>query len=196
MPKKKFLVVVDTQYDFMMTDGALPVPRAEELIIPGMKFLANLDPEKYAGVLFTYDTHNPDVYTESEEAKLFPLHCVEGTPGWENVFNESLVPSGIVKCSLHKGVFNMWGEEGLEINDGLFDPLRDKFFSEIVTPETHEIEIMGVAADYCVFWAIQGFRERGFRVIVLDTLTRGIDRSMTKVVMDEFRHDHDVVLRG
>jgi nicotinamidase/pyrazinamidase len=203
---KKFLVVIDTQYDFMMADGKLPVPGAEEIIVDGIGMLANLDPQVYDGVLFTFDTHEPTVYAKSPEAEQFPIHCVKGTPGWENVFNINLVDLDVGTWTLEKGVFNMWEEpsELIMIEDG--DPTnhwkRDDFFGDIredaepgiIDPRTHEIEIMGVAADFCVFWAIQGFVDRGFKVTILGGLTKGIVRSMSQVVEEEFANTDRVLL--
>ena len=53
---QRFVVVVDTQADFMCADGALPVAGAEALIAPMQRWLASLRPAETAGVLFTFDT--------------------------------------------------------------------------------------------------------------------------------------------
>lgn len=117
--KRNVLVlVVDTQVDFVMEHGRLPVPGAEKIVLPGIRFLANLDPDEVAGVLFTHDTHDAKTYMGSREnlgdpaagIRGFPLHCEVDTPGWQNVFNPLIVPDGIPIWSLRKGVFDMWEE--------------------------------------------------------------------------------------
>ena len=45
---------------------------------------------------------------------------------------------------------------------------------------------MGVAADYCVRWAVEGLIERGFRIAVIPSLTRGIARPMENVAAEEW----------
>ncbi|WP_233222421.1 hypothetical protein [Allosphingosinicella deserti] len=46
----RFVVVVDTQADFIREKGALPVPGAEALIAPMKAWLASLGPAQTAGV--------------------------------------------------------------------------------------------------------------------------------------------------
>jgi nicotinamidase/pyrazinamidase len=57
----RFVIVVDTQRDFMASDGALSVAGAEALLAPMRAWLSALDPAETAGVLFTIDTHEPEV---------------------------------------------------------------------------------------------------------------------------------------
>jgi len=181
---KKFLVVVDTQYDFMMPDGALYVGSAEDIIVPGTKFLANLDADEYEGVLFTFDTHDPKTWDSMLESKEFPIHCVKNTSGWTNVFNDKLVPRQIPIYLLEKGVFNMWEEERLSFlqidrSTSIIRPvmdflLRDEFFKQMSEKDEVVIQVMGVASDYCVKWAVDGFVKRGFKVEVIEELCRGI----------------------
>ena len=179
---KKFLTIVDTQYDFVMFKGALYVKGAESIIVPGVEFLTNLDPEEYEGVLFTFDTHVREVYEGSPESEQFNIHCEAGTPGWQNVFNPALINRNIKVWTLNKGVFNMWEEEGLELfheewmgdaeQHQLVD--RDLFFQNLKTFGIETIEVFGVASDYCVKQAVDGFLARGFKVEVRKDLCKGI----------------------
>ena len=86
---------------------------------PGKKPLAGLRPEETEGILFTFDTHEPDVYAASAEAELFPLHCVRGEPGWELVVDADRIDPAIKLYRLAKGVFAMWEEPDLAI-----EPMR------------------------------------------------------------------------
>lgn len=181
---RKFIVAIDTQVDFMMRNGKLPVSLAHTIITPGIEFLTNLTPENTAGVLFTFDTHG-DEYDGSAESQLFPKHCEKGTPGWENVFNPKLIDKGIATFTLEKGVFNMWEEANLKIVDEDGDEVdRDFFFDTIKREHTDTVVIIGVAADYCVKWAIDGFVARGFNVEIVQHLTKGIDRQIGEVLED------------
>jgi len=186
---KKFLVVIDTQFDFVMPNGALYVKDAEQIIVPGIGFLANLDPQAYEGALLTFDTHLPGTYEGSPESELFPIHCVHGTPGWENVFNKDLIHRDIKVWTLNKNVFNMWEEDDLSLlhEAWLGDAeqheivFRDAFFENLKFIGVDTIEIFGVASDFCVKWAVDGFTKRGFKVEVIDHLCRGIDRPVREV---------------
>lgn len=84
----------------------------------------------------------------------------------------------------------MWAEDGLPITDArdLSSPSlpRDDFFELLKTRGVQEVAVIGVAADYCVRWAIQGLITRGFRVTVPAALTRGIERTIGEVATSEF----------
>jgi len=183
-----FVIVVDMQRDFVAADGALPVPGAEQIVTPMRDWLAGLDPEETAGVLFTFDTHVPAVYAVSEEAKQFPPHCEKGTPGWALVVDPDVVDPAIATWRLEKGVFDMWAEPGLVVESiregGSVD--REAFFSGLFRGEIDEVTVVGVAADYCVRWAVEGLTARGFRVTVPAALTRGISRPIGQVAAEEW----------
>ena len=185
---RRFIVVVDTQADFMHADGALAVAGAETLIAPMRAWLAGLDPAETAGVLFTFDTHTAERFTGSPEAEQFPLHCERGTPGWENVLDLAAVAPGIPVYRIEKGVFDMWAEPGLVIaavGTGETQP-RDAFFAALWAEGVTELTVIGVAADYCVRWAIDGAVARGFAVEVPAALTRGIARPIDQVLAEDF----------
>jgi len=186
----RFVIVVDTQRDFMAADGALSVPGADALVGPMQGWLRGLDAETTAGVLFTFDTHLPDIYAGSAEAEAFPLHCVRGTAGWANMLDAALVDPAIPVWRIEKGVFDMWAEPGLTIGDarspdGPAFP-RDRFVDDLKARGIDEVTVIGVAADYCVRWAIDGLVARGFRVTVPAALTRGIARTIDEVAAADF----------
>ena len=185
---KRFVIVVDMQRDFVAADGALPVAGAEDLIVPTQSWLALLRPDETAGVLFTQDTHDPDIYAQSKEAEQFPLHCKRGTPGWELVIDPAALDPAIPCYALEKGVFDMWAEPGLRIHQfdspGAGD--RDAFFVQLHAIGVEEVVVVGVAADYCVRWAVEGLIKRGFRVTVPTDLTRGIVRQIDSIAVNEW----------
>jgi nicotinamidase/pyrazinamidase len=185
---QRFVIVVDMQRDFVATDAALPVAGAEALVAPMQGWLAALRPEEVAGVLFTRDTHVPEVYARSEEAQQFPPHCERGTPGWELVVDPAVIDPAIPCYTLEKGVFDMWAEPHLRV-DALHAPAggdRDAFFAHLHADGVEEMTVVGVAADYCVRWAVEGLTERGFRVTVPSSLTRGIARQISAVAAEEW----------
>jgi nicotinamidase/pyrazinamidase len=185
----KVVIVVDTQADFMLPDGALAVAGADALAQPMADWLGALDPADTAAVLFTFDTHHRDTYPFSEEAKQFPIHCVRGEPGWRNMLSPDAVASGIPIFRLEKGVFAMWEEPGLSVEP--IDPAgaardRDAFFADLRATGVVEAEVIGVAADYCVKWAVDGLVARGFNVTIPAALTAGIARPIAQVVAEDF----------
>ena len=186
----RFVVVVDTQWDFMAGEGALSVAGAAALVAPMQAWLSALQPADVAGVLFTFDTHFRETYAASPEAAMFPIHCVRDTPGWANMLDIALLDPAIPAWRIEKGVFDMWAEPGLEIEDAR-DPgapsiPREAFFSHLAAQHTTDVMVIGVAADYCVRWAVEGLVERGFAVTVPAGLTRGIDRQIDTVAAEDF----------
>jgi nicotinamidase/pyrazinamidase len=186
----RFVIVVDTQGDFMNADGALSVAGAAPLAGTMQAWLTGLDPKETAGVLFTFDTHEPEIYAGSPEATQFPIHCVRGSEGWQNVLDWSAIDPAIPLWRLEKGVFAMWEEPGLLLHDARRPDGpgvdRDAFFETLKAEGIGHVTVIGVAADYCVRWAIDGLVERGFVVEVPKGLTKGIARDMDAVIAEEF----------
>lgn len=186
---RKFVIVVDAQRDFMCTGGALPVAGADAMIAPLGAWLSRLDPAETAGVLFTFDTHDTQSYAASPEAEMFPLHCARGTTGWQLVVDPAAIQDRIPVYRMEKPVFDMWADP-----DGAVEALgdsgrsiaRDRFFSELQTAGVADVTVVGVAADYCVRWAVEGLIARGFRVTVPIELTRGIAREIDAVQREEW----------
>lgn len=175
---KNFVVVVDTQYDFMMPDGILYVKGAEETITPIIQYLASLDPDTTTGVLFTFDTHTKGTYEGSPESEMFPIHCELGTKGHRNVINPHLVNFEFYE--MQKSVFNMWADEADHEHLWLYggQPTKQnvkEFFNGPIIKDVEIIDIIGVALNFCVKQAVDGFIERGFTVRLHTSMTRGID---------------------
>lgn len=180
---KKFVIVVDMQKDFVDANGKLYVKGSADIVKPVNDYLANLNPNEVVGVLFTYDTHSEDTYLTSEEAKQFPPHCYKGTDGWELGVDKTLVRPEIPVFTLEKNVFNMWEESELIINDYRLKIVvtnhdRDYFFKNIGVTN---VDVVGVASDFCVKWAIDGLLDRGFNVTVPRALVKGIFETIDEV---------------
>lgn len=178
---KKILLVVDTQYDFMMSDGRLYVPGAEEIVVPLIKYVQNTGNNGFEYIYFTYDTHEAEEYANSAEGKMFPLHCEEGTSGHENVINTLLIPDDLIDNTVihYKPVFDMWEEE---------EPTRDAFWD---TKTDYTVYVCGVATDVCVLQAVRGLLDRGFKVVVLEDLTRGIIENALEYLTNECAAEYE-----
>ncbi len=187
---KRFVIVVDAQQDFMTPDGGLYVPGAQSLIEPMNAWLKALDPGETAGVLLTFDTHYAETYAASAEAAQFPLHCVRNSPGWQSVIDVDAIAAAIPLYTLEKGVFAMWEEPDVTIRDARHPDRpatpRDRFFDELRQGGIGEVTVVGVAADFCVRWAVEGLIARGFRVTVPTAMTCGIARQITEVATEEW----------
>src|SRR3546814_20392247 len=67
---------------------------------------------------------------EAAGAPGFPIHCIKGTVGWENVFlndvtqplwnppTSAYLPPVLPVFTLEKGVFDMWAQDNLFVDSG------------------------------------------------------------------------------
>ena len=82
MDRKKLLVVVDMQKDFV--DGSLGTKEAQA-IVPAVRARIGEYLAADQEVVFTQDTHFEN-YLETLEGKKLPVvHCQRGTEGWQIV---------------------------------------------------------------------------------------------------------------
>ena len=177
---KKILIIVDYQYDFVAPDGALPVPGADNI---WQNIQSKINSNEYEYKIYTFDTHTPVEYNTSDEQKLFPnIHCEFGTKGWnffniKPVFNEQFqktisensTPFNFVEIEneyfFTKNVFDIWA--GNKVYPEWF---IDKFDKDNV-----EIDVCGVALNYCVYMNVMGLVQRGYKVNILSDAVKGIE---------------------
>lgn len=184
------IVGIDCQVDFMLPEGALPVPGSDVLVEPMERYLEALDPQAVRGVLLTLDSHDPATYGDSAEARQFPPHCLKGTPGHALAIDKNRIPAALPVYTLEKGVFDMWEETGLQIEtpEGMRE--REAFFARLKAENVDTVDVFGVALNFCVRQAINGFIARGFKVRLLGELTRGIPLSPETTEKDTQPQSH------
>ena len=129
MGKRKVLVVVDMQNDFIT--GSLGTKEAQAIVPNVIEKIKQYDA---AGdvIIFTKDTHQND-YLETNEGKHLPVkQCIEGTKGWQL--------ESKVLAALNFDVYYP------TVNKESFGTLNWK---DIITAED-DIEIVGLCTDICV----------------------------------------------
>jgi len=184
----KILIVVDYQYDFADPEGALYVEGAEDIY----KNIQKLIHSNFDKIIYTMDTHDKS-YSKSEEAKLFPEHCMFNTKGWtlykinpRSKEIKTVIEGGILESPndfcmgnefvFLKDEFSIWEGNNSYAN----------FFKNI--SKDSEIVVCGVATNYCVFQNIIGYIERNFKNITLiENATKGIQDSSYKHIIHQMR---------
>jgi nicotinamidase/pyrazinamidase len=172
---------VDTQVDFMLPDGKLYVPGAEETA-PAMRRLVAAAREAGVVHVASADDHeltDPEISDDPDWRNTYPPHCLRGTRGAEKIpeteqddplplsltpYPPGLVPGlveGRRELLLLKKNFNVFTNPNA-------DPMLDA-----LDPE--EIVVFGVATDVCDDAAIRGFLQRGRRVRFVEDAARGLD---------------------
>jgi nicotinamidase/pyrazinamidase len=156
---------VDTQADFMLPGGALYVPGAEKLL-PNVHKLT--DAARQGRVFLV--SHGCYHTKDDPEFKIFPPHCVKGTPG-----------SAYVPEALADKVLIIPNEPEAEIPSDLspyqqillekqtLDVFQSLHAEELLKrlDEDTEFVVFGVVTEYCVQFAAKGLLSRGRRVYVV-----------------------------
>jgi nicotinamidase/pyrazinamidase len=172
---------VDTQVDFMLPEGKLYVPGAEERA-PAMRRLVEAARAAVIVHVASADDHeftDPEISDAPDFSNTYPPHCLRGTRGAEKIpeteqddpLPVSLVPyppglipgllAGRREILLLKKNFNVFT-----------NPNTDSVL-EALDPD--EIVLFGVATDVCDDAAIRGFLARGRKVSFVEDAARGLD---------------------
>jgi nicotinamidase/pyrazinamidase len=157
------LLVVDAQRGFTaLCPGELPVPGGLE-IVPNVNRLLEL---RWARVDASQDWHPPDHCSFSgRRDNLYPPHCVQDTPGadflpglrtarfgtiWRKGFDRDVDAYAVT--AQHPGLPNL-------------------LFAEKVDTAV----VCGLATNICCFYAARDLRKAGFRVLIVEDASAGID---------------------
>lgn len=177
----KALIIVDVQKDFC-SGGSLAVPKGDEVVgvINGLQ-------KDYDLVVATQDFHPKDHGSfASNNGKpewslgklggmdqvMWPDHCVQGTEGVK--FHENLDTSKIKK------VFPKGTNKAIDSYSGFFD--NDKRSSTglgewLKDQGITEVDVVGLALDYCVKATAVDAKNLGFKTTVLLEATRAVNLS-------------------
>ena len=168
---KTALLVVDVQNDFADPAGSLYVEGGEQ-IVPVVN--AEVEKARSAGALIVYtqDWHPERTPHFQRDGGIWPVHCVEDTPG--AAFHPDLLvtDSEVVR----KGHDGRDGYSGFSVRDPLSGERGDTVLHEMLT--AHGIErlvICGLATDYCVVETVLDARMLGYPVEVLTDAVRAVD---------------------
>ncbi|MCS6834118.1 MAG: bifunctional nicotinamidase/pyrazinamidase [Flammeovirgaceae bacterium] len=174
------LIVVDIQNDFIK-GGALAVPEGEK-VIP----LINVIMEKFDLIVATQDWHpaNHKSFAVNHPGKnvgevidlnglpqvLWPVHCVQNTPGAELV--KTLNLSKITKVFV-KGTdpeidsYSGFYDNGHRKSTGLGEYLKEKGVKEVY--------VCGLATDYCVKHTVLDALSLGFYTYLIRAASRAVN---------------------
>lgn len=197
------LIIVDLQNDFL-PGGALAVPHGDE-VIP----VANELQKRFELVLATQDWHPPNhgsfaanhpgkkpgdrIMLDGIEQILWPVHCVQNTPGAE--FAPSFDTSRIAHV-FHKGIdpridsYSTFFDNAHRRHTGLAHYLQKRGIKEIY--------LMGLALDYCVKYSTLDARHLGLNTYVIVDGCRGIELESGDIAraLEEMKRAGAVLLKS
>ncbi len=174
---------VDTQVDFMLPDGKLYVPGAEETA-PAMQRLVAAAREAGIVHVASADDHeltDPEISDKPDWRNTYPPHCLRGTRGAQKIpETEQADPLPLSLVPFPPGLVSdlARGQRELLLLKKSFDvftnPNADALLDAL---DPDEIVVFGVATDVCDDAAIRGFLQRGRRVRFVEDAARGLDES-------------------
>lgn len=154
---------VDTQHDFMRSEGLLYVPGSEE-IIPALESLTNYAHRKGIRILASADDHLPghrELSDTPDFLTTFPPHCMRGTPGQrkipETTLDNPLViePEAADAAQVKARVAKHHGD--LLLHKHWFDVFTNGNIGAVLDALDPEVVVLyGVALDVCDKYAIEG----------------------------------------
>lgn len=176
---------VDTQVDFMLPEGKLYVPGAEETIPAARRLVewARANGIVHVASADDHELTDPEISDEPDFANTFPPHCLRGTRGAQKVpETEQADPLPLASLPIPPGLIPQWIEGRRELlllkkNFDVFTNPNTDPLLRVLDPD--ELVVFGVATDVCDDAAIRGFLARGRRVLFVEDAARGLDADRT-----------------
>jgi nicotinamidase/pyrazinamidase len=195
MDKKTLFWDVDTQYDFLMPDGRLYVPGADQ-IIPAISDLRAMALDGGCSIIASTDWHsteNPEISETPDYRQTFPPHCMAGTPGAERVGYLGEPPIDVIdRKPMDAGELAELADKQqfhIVIRKEAIDPFSNPNTArlvELVWPG--EVFVFGVALDFCVLDTLKSLaRFPDIQLALLRDATKGLSARPDEQVLDELR---------
>jgi nicotinamidase/pyrazinamidase len=183
------LLIVDVQNDFC-EGGSLAVAGGAAVAGAVSAYLAGPNRARYGHIVASQDFHvDPGAHfsAQPDYFSSWPAHCVAETTGAH--FHPDLDTSPIEEIfrkGRHAAAYS-----GFEGTSGAGQTLGDWLTSRSVT----EVDIVGIATDYCVYATAADAVKAGFATTVLLNLTAGVDPETTSAAIEKLR-EAGVTLTG
>jgi nicotinamidase/pyrazinamidase len=186
---------VDTQVDFMKSDGRLYVPDSEN-IIANLKRLTEYAHAAGIPIVASADDHEPghrELSAEPDFRETFPLHCMRGTPGQAKIAETALRNPMVIEPEAQDP-----GELRARVRAHRGDFLLHKHWFDVFTNENTDtliealapdsITLYGVALDVCNRYAIEGIVERypAIRLFAVTDAMKPINAGIAEELLREW----------
>jgi nicotinamidase/pyrazinamidase len=166
---KSALIIVDCQNDFC-EGGSLAVSGASDVVAKIAEYVRSLTSE--VAIVSTLDAHvdpGPHFSGEPDYIDSWPPHCVVGTEGAQP--HRNLLPVlGNVDAWFSKGAHSA-AYSGFEGRSTTTDESLDDYLKR---RRIEDLEIAGVATDYCVVETARSARKLGYRVRIQPQLCAAV----------------------
>ncbi len=186
------LILIDIQNDFL-SGGSLEVPKGDEIIDNVNSIMDN-----YNIVVATKDWHPKDHISFASNHKnknvgqiikinnldqmLWPDHCIKDSKGSE-------FPKKLNSHKIHK-IFYKGVDSDIDSYSGFYDngKIRSTGLSNFLKKSNiNQVDIVGLATDYCVKYSSIDAYNEGFKTKVLCSCVRGISVQTTETAFKEMK---------
>ncbi len=180
----KALFVIDVQNDFC-EGGALACQGGAQVAASITAYLKTSKSD-YDFVIASRDWHTPlslngghfpTQGNEPDFVSTWPLHCIAGESGADYHPN---LDASLIDIHIKKGQ----GQPGYSIFDGITDT-GEKLQELIQRLGITEVDVVGIATDYCVRASALDANNSGLEVRVITSLTAGVSATSTEAAIDE-----------
>ncbi|MEX2102947.1 MAG: bifunctional nicotinamidase/pyrazinamidase [Gaiellaceae bacterium] len=164
------LLIVDFQNDFT-PGGTLPVAEGDRIAAPINVLLDSFDL-----VIATRDWHpenhgsfqgievDPATWRGMDPPSIWPVHCVQGTPGAE------------LHPALEQAQVDVVIDKGQDPNSQGYSAFQETRLGDLLRERgVDRLYVAGLATDYCVKSSVLDARRLGFDVTVIDDAVRGVE---------------------
>lgn len=163
-PINRVLVDLNTQCDFLLPKGALPVSNRKE-VLPNIRNLMNWARNKRLPVISSLEAHRP-----GEHVRGLPLHCVDRSSGQKKI-PFTLLPKRVL----------LFGDNTIDVPGDIFRRFQQVIFTKrdrdflnnpkadrlVNNLDVNHIVVFGVVTEYCIKAAVLGLLIRRHRVVVV-----------------------------
>jgi nicotinamidase/pyrazinamidase len=150
------LIVADVQRDFL-PGGSLAVPEGDQ-IVP----LINQLIPRFQTVVTSQDSHPPRHSSFVEQGGPWPVHCVEGSTGWDFHPDLQVDPD-----------FRVFKAREPEVEE--YSAWKPELAEFLANRGVRRVAVVGLALDYCVQATALDARAAGYEVVVLTDATRAVN---------------------
>jgi nicotinamidase/pyrazinamidase len=180
------LIIIDVQNDFT-EGGALPVTGGAA-VAAAISALLAAHPHTYNHVYASRDWHDAEggnnghfaVDGPPDFVDTWPVHCVAETSGAE--YHPSLL---LPESAVH--ILKGQGQPGYSIFDGI-DASGEKFGELLIAAGVTDVDLVGLATDFCVRASGLDALEHGQHVRVFTDLVAGVDQESSERALAELAH--------
>jgi nicotinamidase/pyrazinamidase len=178
------LFVIDVQNDFC-EGGALACQGGAQVAASITAYLKS-SKNDYDFVIASRDWHTPNSLNgghfptqgnEPDFVNTWPLHCIAGEPGADYHPN---LDASLIDIHIKKGQ----GQHGYSIFEGITDS-GEKLQELIQRLGITEVDVVGIATDYCVRASALDANNSDLQVRVITSLTAGVSAASTEAAIDE-----------